>query len=60
MESITLDLTEPQMAGIKALAEKLGVTPEEAIKMLLDQRLRYEEAIDEVLQNKADLQRRVS
>ena len=60
MESITISLSEDEMVRVKALAEKLRVPPQEAIKMILDQRLRYEEAVDDVLEKNAELCRRLA
>jgi len=60
MESITLNLSEADMVRVKALAEKLKVTPEEAVKMVLEQRLRYEETVDHVLEKNEELYRRLS
>jgi Mn-dependent DtxR family transcriptional regulator len=55
VESITITLSEAEMARVNALAEKLRVPPEEAVKMILDQRLRHEEAVNHVLEKNAEL-----
>jgi Mn-dependent DtxR family transcriptional regulator len=60
VQNITLNLSEAEMAGVRALAEKLRVSPEEAIKMIVDQRLRHEEAVDHVLEKNAELYRRLA
>jgi Mn-dependent DtxR family transcriptional regulator len=60
VESITLTLSDYEMVQVKALAEKMRVTPEEVVKMILEQRLRYEDAVDHVLEKNAELYRRLA
>ena len=60
MESITLNLPEGEMARLKALADKQGVSPEELLKKLIEQKLRFEEAVGEVLMKNAELYRRLA
>jgi Mn-dependent DtxR family transcriptional regulator len=60
VESITLTLSDSEMVQVKALAEKMRVTPEEVVKMILEQRLRYEDAVDHVLEKNAELYRRLA
>lgn len=60
METITVRLSDAEMARLKALAEKLGVTPEDLLKTTLEEKLSFEEAADKVLSKNAELYRRLA
>jgi hypothetical protein len=65
MTSITVDLTEDQLAGLRKLASRLGVTVEELVRASVSDILSqpeedFRKAADNVLEKNAELYRRLA
>lgn len=65
MKTLTIQLSDETADRLQALAEKLGMSPEEVAQASIDDQLKrldreYEEAADEVLSKNADLYQRLS
>jgi len=65
MRTLTIQLSDETADRLQALAEKLGMSPEEVARASIDDQLKrldreYEEAADEVLSKNSDLYQRLS
>jgi len=65
MRTLTIQLSDETVDRLQALAEKLGMSPEEVAQASIDDQLKrldpeYEEAADEVLSKNSDLYQRLS